>query len=146
MRPSFPLGIERPLCKCLLLYLAEFMKTAPAGKCHPHSLTWLYNFVEYHPHPPQDSTEFDSDFPLFLSFNCFYETEEFLVLQLNGFYQQQLHLTKCSYRFWGGERKVHAPFSTTTTFICLLFFFCFVLQTFPQNLYFLAPPNECRIR
>lgn len=72
------------------------MKTAPAGKCHPHSLTWLYNFVEYHPHPPQDSTEFDSDFPLFLSFNCFYETEEFLVLQLNGFYQQQLHLTKCS--------------------------------------------------
>lgn len=104
------------------------MKTAPAGKCQPHSLTWLYNFVEYHPHPPQDSTEFDSDFPLFLSFNCFYETEEFLVLQLNGFYQQQLHLTKCSYRFWGRERKGRAPYSTTTTTICLL-----CLKNFPPE-------------
>ena len=122
-----PLGNESPFCKCLPLYLAEFMKTAPAGKCKlTIKLCW-------DPPPPRDSTEFDSDFPFFLSLNCFYETKEFLVLPENGFYQQQLHLSKCSNRFWGGEQKGHAPFSTTTTTtttttsICVVFLFCFVV-------------------
>ena len=59
-----PLGNESPFCKCLPLYLAEFMKTAPAGKCKlTIKLCW-----DPPPPPPQPHGTQLSLIQIFLSF------------------------------------------------------------------------------